>query len=94
MEDLATSRSKAHPKPARAAPVGTTELRGNLARFLKQARSGTPVIIKERGRKAYVLSRFEEPAAPAAFGCLRERTRYAAGAVVSARESWPAGKLP
>lgn len=80
--------------PAHARSVGASELRGNLAKYLKLAKAGTTVIIQERGRNAYVLLRFEDDAERPAFGCLRERTEYVSGAVVSAREDWRPGELP
>jgi hypothetical protein len=41
-----------------------------------------------------MLLKFEEGARAPAFGCMRERTEYAAGAVVNAGESWPPGRMP
>jgi prevent-host-death family protein len=80
---------------SQAERVGSAEFRGNLAKYLKRAKSGRPVIIQERGRSAYVLVRFEEEDAAPAFGCMRERTEYAAGTVLNAtRESWSAGGMP
>jgi prevent-host-death family protein len=75
--------------------VGTAEFRGNLAKYLKHAKSGHPVIIQERGRSAYVLVKFEEADAAPAFGCMRKRTEYTAGTVFNAApESWTAGNMP
>lgn len=91
-----TARSRAKPKVAtsRARRVGVAEFRGNLAKYLAQAGSGTPVVIQERGTSKYVLLRFDEAAPPPIFGCMRERTAYAKGAVVNAAEPWPVGALP
>jgi hypothetical protein len=36
---------------------------------LKLATAGTPVVIQERGRSAYVLLKFEKDASPPIFGC-------------------------
>jgi antitoxin (DNA-binding transcriptional repressor) of toxin-antitoxin stability system len=74
--------------------VGAAEFRGNLAKYLKQARSGVPVIIQERGRSAYMLLKFEEEATASAFGCMRQRTEYTTGDVVNADEPWAAGRMP
>lgn len=74
--------------------IGTAEFRGNLAKYLKQARSGRPVVIQERGRSRYLLLRFDQEAAPPIFGCMRERTGYTRGAVVHATEPWSPGSLP
>lgn len=94
MRSLAKARSKARTSKSHAARVGATEFRGNLAKFLKQAKSGRPVIIQERGRSEYVLLKFEEGASPSVFGCMRERTGYTPGAVVNADEPWAPGDLP
>lgn len=90
-------KSKAKPARRRAGPseaVGTAEFRANLAKYLKQASTGRPVLVQERGRSAYVLSRLEEEPPPSIVGCMRERTDYSAGAVVNAREQWRAGEMP
>jgi hypothetical protein len=80
---------------SRAERVGTAEFRGNLAKYLRQAESGHPVVIQGRGRSTYVLRKLEEDeVAASVFGCMRERTLYAAGAVVSATEEWTPGPLP
>ena len=94
MSRPARSRPKAPVATSRARRVGVAEFRGNLARYLKQAGSGTPVVIQERGASKYVLVRFDEDAPPPIFGCMRERTAYTKGAVVNAPEPWPAGTLP
>lgn len=88
------AKSKAPVSTSHAERVGTAEFRGNLATYLKQAKSGRPVIIQERGRSAYVLLKFEEGASTSAFGCMRERTRYMPGAVVNAAEPWSPGAMP
>ncbi len=85
--------SKSAFSTARAARVGVRAFRGNLAKYLKEAKAGRPIIVQERGRSAYVLLKFEEAPMPA-FGCMRERTEYSAGAVVNADEPWPPGKMP
>ncbi len=74
--------------------VGTAEFRGNLAKYLKQAKAGRPVIIQERGRGAYLLLKFEEEASRPAFGCMRDLTEYVGGTVVNADESWLPGAMP
>ena len=94
MTTPARVRAKPAVAAARARRVGVAEFRGNLARYLKQAESGTPVVIQDRGASKYVLLRFDEAAPPPIFGCMRERTAYAKGAVVNAAEPWPAGALP
>lgn len=87
-------KSKVGLSPSHGQRVGAAEFRGNLAKYLKQAKSGTPVIIQERGRSAYVLLKFEEGDPASAFGCMRDRTEYVAGAVVNAGESWRPGAMP
>ncbi len=91
-----TARSHAKPRVAtsRAHRVGVAEFRGNLAKYLQQAEAGTPVVIQDRGASKYVLLRFDEDAPLPIFGCMRERTAYAKGAVVNATEPWPVGALP
>lgn len=74
--------------------VGVAEFRANLAKYLKQASVGRRVIVRERGRRAYVLSSLEEEAAPSIVGCMRERTELGNGEVVNALESWRAGPMP
>jgi prevent-host-death family protein len=94
MSRIAKAKPKGPISTSHAQRVGAAEFRGNLAKYLKQAKAGTPVIIQERGRSAYVLSRFEEGPKLSAFGCMRERTQYTAGAVVNASEPWPPGGMP
>lgn len=94
MRRTAKARSKARISTSHADRVGTAEFRGNLAKYLKQAESGRPIIIQEHGRSAYVLLKFEEGASTSAFGCMRERTEYASGAVVNADEPWSPGDMP
>ena len=79
---------------ATAERVGTAEFRGNLAKYLKQARAGRPVIVQERGRDAYVLIRLEEDGETPPFGCLAGRTDYTRGVVLGAEEPWRAAELP
>jgi prevent-host-death family protein len=79
---------------ATAERVGIAKLRGNLARYLEQARAGRPVIVQERGRDAYVLIRLEEDGETPPFGCLADRTDYARDVVLGAKERWRAGELP
>lgn len=79
--------------PARSDHVGTAEFRGNLAKYLRRVRAGGSVVIQERGRDAYLLSKFE-PRPTSIFGCMRERTEYVSGSVVNAAEAWSAGLLP
>lgn len=74
--------------------VGTAEFRANLAKYLKQARTGRPVLVQERGRSAYVLSSLEDEPPSSIVGCMRERTEYFTGAVVNAGEQWRAGDMP
>src|SRR5215468_8536528 len=74
--------------------VGTAEFRGNLAKYLKRAQSGRPVIIQDRGRRAYVLLKLEEAPRAPMFGCMRERTEYVRGTIVNAEESWSAPRMP
>jgi prevent-host-death family protein len=94
MSRIAKAAPKRQTATSDAERVGTAEFRGNLAKYLKQAKAGTPVVIQERGRSAYVLSRFEEGPKASAFGCMRERTGYTAGAVVNATEPWTPGGMP
>ena len=88
------------PKPTHRQPVGasdavgTAELRANLAKYLARASAGRPVIIQDRGRRAFIISKLEEEAPRSVFGCMRERTEYVAGAVVNAGEPWRAGAMP
>lgn len=79
---------------SRAEHVGAAEFRGNLAKYLRQAQSGRPVIIQERGRSAYVLLKLEEDVPASVFGCMRERTEYTAGTVVHSTEDWSPGAIP
>lgn len=76
-----------------AESVGIAELRANLAKYLKVAASGRPVVVRERGRDAYVLTRYQ-PQDAAAFGCMRDRTQYTEGAVLNADEDWSPGEMP
>lgn len=94
MSNAVKTPSKARISTSHAERVGAAEFRGNLAKYLKQAKSGRPVIIQERGRSAYVLLKFEEEASMLAFGCMRERTEYTAGAIVNADEPWAPGAMP
>lgn len=86
-------------KPARrrqvkdSESVGTAEFRAKLAKYFQQANAGRPVIIRERARSAYVLSRLEEVPPPSIVGCMRERTELS-GDVVNANEPWRPGDLP
>lgn len=52
------------------------------------------MVVQERGRSAYVLSKLEDEPIPSIFGCMRERTEYVAGTVVNADEQWCAGAMP
>jgi prevent-host-death family protein len=79
---------------ATAERVGTAEFRGNLAKYLSQARSGRPVVVQERGRDAYVLIKFEQEGETPPFGCVADRTDYARGVVLGTDETWRAGSLP
>jgi prevent-host-death family protein len=80
--------------PSHAAEsVGIADLRANLAKYLKLAAMGRPVIVRERGRAAYVLTRYQEQE-DEVFGCMRERTQYTEGTVLNADESWPPGAMP
>lgn len=92
-------RANAKPKAVRrrvagSDTVGTAEFRANLAKYLKQASAGRPVIVQERGRDAYVLSKLEEAPPASIVGCMRERTEYTSGEVVNASERWRAGAMP
>lgn len=74
--------------------VGTAELRGNLAKYLRTVESGHPLIIQDRGRDAYLLSKLASGAAPSIFGCMRDRTDHVPGSVTNAGESWSPGAMP
>jgi hypothetical protein len=51
--------------------------------------------VLERGRRAYVLRRFEKEPPQSIFGCMRERTTAGVGpGVVGAAEHWLTGDLP
>ncbi len=76
-----------------AESVGIADLRANLAKYLKLAAMGRPVIVRERGRAAYVLTRYQEQE-DEVFGCMRERTQYTEGTILNADESWPPGTMP
>lgn len=89
----APKRNKQHSAVAHAEHVGTTEFRANLAKYLKRASAGQPIIIQERGRSAYILSKFEDEP-PSIFGCMKERTEYIRGTIVYADESWSPGAMP
>ena len=86
--------SRSSKSSATAERVGAAEFRTNLAKYLKLARSGRKVIIQQRGRNAFVLTRFEEGAPTTVLGCMRDRTQCAEGAVINARETWSAGEMP
>ncbi len=94
MPRAALTSSKMSIPSSDAERVGASEFRANLAKYLKLAKAGTTVIIQERGRNAYVLVGAEDDAQPDGFGCMRDRTEYVPGAVVGARESWRAGRMP
>ncbi len=89
-----TPLTKVASSAAGAERVGITELRGNLAKYLKQAKAGRVVIIQERGRSAYVLASFAAAAPASVLGCMRSRTEYTSGATLGATEDWDAGSLP
>ncbi len=74
--------------------VGSAEFRGNLAKYLRRAKEGLPVIVKERGKPTYILRRLDEESLPSVLGGLRERTSYSPGAIPRHSESWTAGALP
>lgn len=94
MSRVAKPKSTSRRTTGQTEAVGTAEFRANLAKYLKEASAGRPVIVQERGRPAYVLSKLEAEAPTSIVGCMRERTEYVAGAVVSAAERWRAGALP
>lgn len=50
MSRVAKAASKGPISTSDAQRVGAAEFRGNLAKYLKQAKAGTPVIIQERER--------------------------------------------
>jgi Antitoxin Phd_YefM, type II toxin-antitoxin system len=79
---------------ARATQVGVADFRGNLAKYLKDAKAGRPIVVLERGKKAYVLQRFDETPLPSVWGGMHARTEYVQGEVVNACESWPSGRMP
>lgn len=89
-----TRLTKVARSAADAERVGIAELRGNLAKYLKQAKAGRVVIIQERGRSAYVLASFAAAAPASVLGCMRSRTEYTSGALIGATEDWDAGSLP
>lgn len=81
-------------KPLQVAEsVGVAELRANLAKYLKLAASGRAVIVRERGRPAFVLTRYQEPD-EGIFGCMKDRIRYTEGTVLNANETWSPGDMP
>lgn len=90
----AKGKKKTRASVAHAERVGTAEFRGNLAKYLKQASAGRPVIIQERGRSAYVLAKLDDEPRPSVFGCMSDRTEYVAGTVVNAAERWSPGVMP
>lgn len=94
MRKPTSSKSKKVPSISQADCVGTAEFRGNLAKYLKQAKLGRPVVIQERGRRAFLLTLVEEDAPRSVFGCMRARTEYMAGTIVNAAESWSTGVMP
>ena len=94
MGSRAKRNTKARLSVAQGERVGIAEFRGHLAKYLKQASSGRPVVIQERGRSAYVLLKLDDEAVPSIFGCMRGRTEYAAGSVVNARVRGSAGAMP
>lgn len=94
---MKTKRSGVSPagtSTVNAERVGSAEFRGNLAKYLRQAKSGRPVIVQERGKSAYLLLKFEEPESPSVFGCMRQQTEYVAGSIYNADEKiWRKDKL-
>ncbi len=93
MSRIATSKLRRKPSD-RAERVGTAEFRRNLATYLKRADTGVPVIIQDRGRDAYLLSRIEDEERDSVVGGMRERTEYTPGTVVNALERWRPGEMP
>ena len=96
MARAAKSKPRLGVSAAQADHVGTAEFRAQLAKYLERARAGRAVVIQERGRDAYVLVRFDDARGEASqpFGCMRARTEYAEGAIVSGAETWSPGKMP
>lgn len=94
MSRVAKRKTKPRLSVVHAERVGAAEFRGNLAKYLKQASAGRPVIIQERGRSAYVLVKLEDESPPSIFGCMSERTEYVVGTVVNAAERWSPGAMP
>jgi len=74
--------------------VGTAELRGNLAKHLRAVGAGRALVIQDRGRDAYLLSKLADESPPSVFGCMRDRTDHGAAAVVNAAEPWSPGVMP
>ena len=94
MSRAVKAKSTRRRRAAHSEAVGTAEFRANLAKYLRQAGAGRPVIVQERGRNAYVLTKVEDERPESILGCMRERTEYAAGEVVNAAEQWRAGTMP
>lgn len=82
------------PREDRTEHVGTADFRKKLAKYLKHSEAGGIVVIRDRGRDAYVLTKLDAPSNPSGFGCMRERTEYQEDAVVNATEAWRPGKMP
>lgn len=91
MKSKSTSRAVS---TAHATRIGTAEFRRHLAKYLEAANAGRPVVIQGRGRNAYLLLKVEDERPASVFGCMRERTDYAAGTVVNATEEWKSGEMP
>ena len=79
---------------SRAVRVGAAEFRGNLAKYLRRAKSGRPVIIEGRDRSACVLLKLDEETSASVLGCMRDRTEYSAGTVFRSPEECSPGSIP
>lgn len=73
--------------------VGTTDLRANLAKYLRRVKAGRIVIVQERGEDAYVITKVE-PKRRSGRGCMRDRTTYVEGAILNADEDWTVPDFP
>jgi prevent-host-death family protein len=94
MSRAANSARKRARSLTHAERVGAAEFRANLAKYLKQAEAGRPVIVQDRGRGACLVSRFDEEPPPSILGSMSSRTEYVAGSVVDAGETWAGGEMP
>ncbi|MGH7283403.1 MAG: hypothetical protein ACRELY_17890 [Polyangiaceae bacterium] len=81
-----TQRSKAE-------HVGTADFRANLAKYLRRVKLGRVLVVQERGKDSFMISKIE-PLADSGRGCMKDRTTYEPGAILNAEEDWTPPDFP